>query len=50
MKRKKKVFDKGKETRRRARGAGLAPAATKIVADKRKKREKHKIDLRIIDS
>jgi len=45
MKRKKKVLDKGKETRRRARASGLAPAVTKVVVDKRKRKEKHKPDL-----
>jgi hypothetical protein len=45
MKRKRKVFDKAKEARRRARVSGLAPGATKVVRDKRKKKEKHKKDL-----
>lgn len=42
MKRKKKKFEKGTEARRLARKSGLAPAATKIVVDKRKKPAKHK--------
>ena len=44
-KRKKKGLDKGVEARRRARKAGLAPAGTRVIPDKRKKAEKHKADL-----
>jgi hypothetical protein len=42
MKRKKKKLEKGTEARRRARAAGLQPAGTKVIEDKRKKPEKHK--------
>jgi hypothetical protein len=42
MKKKKKKLQKGKEARRRARAAGLTPAGTKVIEDKRKKPEKHK--------
>ncbi len=44
MRKKKNRLDKGKEARRlaRARSAAAAPAATKVVPDKRKKPEKHK--------
>jgi len=41
-KRKKKVLDVGKEARRRARASGLAPDATRVIADKRKRAPKHK--------
>jgi len=41
-KRKKKTLDAGKEARRRAREAGIAPAATRVIADKRKRPPKHK--------
>ncbi len=44
-KRKKKGLDKGVEARRRARKAGLAPAGTRVIPDKRKKPEKHKHNL-----
>jgi len=37
-----KSLDKGKEARRLARSAAAAPAATKVVPDKRKKPEKHR--------
>jgi hypothetical protein len=40
--RKKKKLEKGKEARRRARVAGVAPAGTRVIEDKRKKPEKHK--------
>jgi len=43
--RKKKKLDKGVEARRRARRSGLAPAGTRVIPDKRKKPEKHKVDL-----
>jgi hypothetical protein len=39
---KKKKLEKGKEARRRARAAGVAPAGTRVIEDKRKKPEKHK--------
>ena len=42
MRKKKNRLDKGKEARRLARSAAAAPAATKVVPDKRKKPEKHK--------
>jgi len=42
MKKKKKKLEKGKEARRRARAAGLTPAGTKVIEDKRQKAEKHK--------
>lgn len=41
-KRKKKAIDVGKEARRVARKSGIAPAATRIIRDKRKTPEKHK--------
>jgi hypothetical protein len=45
MKHKKAKFEKGGEARRLARKSGLAPAATRVVMDKRKKPPKHKRDL-----
>jgi hypothetical protein len=42
MRKKKNPLDKGREARRLARSAAAAPAATKVVPDKRKKPEKHK--------
>jgi hypothetical protein len=42
MKKKKRKLEKGKEARRRARAAGLSPAGTKMIEDKRRKPEKHK--------
>jgi hypothetical protein len=42
---KKKRFDAGKEARRRARAAGLTPASTRLIPDKRKRPPKHKKDL-----
>jgi hypothetical protein len=42
MKGRKKKLEKGKEARRRARVAGAAPATTRVIEDKRRKREKHK--------
>jgi hypothetical protein len=42
MRKKKKRLDKGREARRLARSAAAAPAATKVVPDKRKQPEKHK--------
>lgn len=44
MKRVKKKLDKGTEARRVARKSGLTPSATRVMADKRKKPPKHKID------
>ncbi len=41
-KRKKKGIDPGKEARRRARKSGVAPAATRVIADKRRRPPKHK--------
>jgi len=40
--RKKKKLEKGKEARRRARAAAVAPGGTRVIEDKRKKPEKHK--------
>jgi hypothetical protein len=45
-KHKKKRFEAGREARRRARASGLAPAATRVIPDKRKRPPKHKADLR----
>jgi hypothetical protein len=45
MKRRKKKLDKGTEARRVARKSGLAPAATRVIEDKRRKPPKHKKDL-----
>ena len=42
MKKWKKVLDKGTEARRAARKSGLAPAATRVIPDKRKRPPKHK--------
>ncbi|HME11259.1 MAG TPA: hypothetical protein VKF79_00250 [Candidatus Acidoferrum sp.] len=41
-KRKKKGIDPAKEARRRARKSGLAPAATRVIVDKRLRPPKHK--------
>jgi hypothetical protein len=41
-KRKKKILDVGQVARRKARESGLAPAATRVIADKRKRAPKHK--------
>jgi len=41
-KRKRKVLDKGVEARRLARKSGIAPAATRVIDDKRKRPAKHK--------
>ena len=38
----KKQLEKGKEARRRARKAGIVPATTRVIPDKRKKPSKHK--------
>jgi hypothetical protein len=40
--RKKKILDIGVEARRAARRSGIAPAATQVVPDKRKRPPKHK--------
>lgn len=40
--RKKKVLDAGTEARRAARNSGIAPAATRVVADKRERPPRHK--------
>jgi len=42
---KKKVIDVGKEARRVARKSGIAPAATRVIPDKRKRAPKHKQNL-----
>jgi len=42
MKRRKKILDKGTEARRAARNSGIAPAATRVIPDKRKRPPKHK--------
>jgi hypothetical protein len=40
--RKKKALDAGVEARRAARNSGIAPAATRVIADKRKRPPRHK--------
>ena len=40
--RRKKILDAGVEARRAARNSGIAPAATRVIADKRKHPAKHK--------
>jgi len=42
MKKRKRKLEAGKEARRRARASGLKPGATRMIADKRLKGEKHK--------
>ena len=42
MKKRKRVLDKATEARRAARKSGLAPAATRVIVDKRKHPAKHK--------
>jgi len=42
MKKKKRVLDPGKETRRRARKTGMTAGTTRVIPDKRKKGEKHR--------
>jgi hypothetical protein len=42
MRKNKKVLDRGKEARRAARKSGIAPAVTRVIADKRKRPPKHK--------
>jgi hypothetical protein len=44
-KRKKKTFEKGTEARRAARNSGIAPAATRVILDKRKRPPKHKKEI-----
>ena len=39
---KKKTIDVGTEARRAARKSGIAPGATRVIADKRKRAPKHK--------
>ncbi|HXM96670.1 MAG TPA: hypothetical protein VOA64_20825 [Candidatus Dormibacteraeota bacterium] len=39
---KRKTFNRSKEARRAARNSGVAPAATRVIADKRKRSPKHK--------
>ena len=41
-KRRKKVLDVGQVARRKARESGLAPAVTRVIADKRQQPPKHK--------
>jgi hypothetical protein len=38
----KKILDKGTEARRAARKSGIAPGATRVIPDKRKRPPKHK--------
>ena len=45
MKKRKKLLDKGTEVRRAARKSGIAPAATRVIPDKRKGPPKHKKQL-----
>ncbi len=40
--RKKKILDVGVEARRAARKSGIAPGATRVIADKRARPAKHK--------
>jgi len=42
MKKRKQILDKGTEARRVARKSGIAPAATRVIPDKRKRSPKHK--------
>jgi hypothetical protein len=44
-KRKKKIVDVGQIARRRARESGIAPAATRVIVDKRGRAPKHKKQL-----
>lgn len=41
-KQKKKGIDVGKEARRVARRSGIAPGATRVIPDKRRRTPKHK--------
>jgi hypothetical protein len=43
-KKERRTLDKGKEARRAARKSGMAPAATRVVPDKRKRPPKHRSD------
>jgi hypothetical protein len=45
MRKPKKTLDKGTEARRAARKSGIAPAATRVIPDKRKRPPKHKKQL-----
>jgi len=40
--RKEKILDVGVEARRAARNSGIAPASTRVIADKRARPAKHK--------
>ena len=40
--RREKILDVGVEARRAARKSGIAPAATRVIADKRERPAKHK--------
>ena len=42
MKKRKQILDKGTQARRVARKSGIAPAATRVIPDKRKRPPKHK--------
>jgi len=42
MKKRKRKLEAGKEARRRARRSGLAAGVTRVIEDKRRKREKHR--------
>jgi hypothetical protein len=42
MKKRKQILDKGTEARRVARKSGIAPGATRVIPDKRKRPSKHK--------
>jgi hypothetical protein len=42
MKHRKKKLDAGVEARRAARNSGIAPSATRVIADKRERPAKHK--------
>ena len=42
MKKRKQILDKGTEARRVARKSGIAPGATQVIPDKRKRPPKHK--------
>jgi hypothetical protein len=48
-KKKRKILNKGTEARRLARKSGIAPAATKIIDDKRKRPAKHKKQILEVD-
>jgi hypothetical protein len=43
MQKKKRRLDKGAEARRLARNVAAKPSSTRVVEDKRKKPEKHKV-------